>query len=143
MRLTIVGKIDLNKISGLGDGSSDVWTVGGMPLITLMPVGKKVKVRYAFAQEPRTIEEIDINMLKVLDGQMDGRLSEVWSDVTGFLWMEEDLKIGGHNLIDVIRRHQNKYLAMEVIFDPEEESDLFLYFEDGNFKVTVHGYDLT
>ena len=53
-------------------------------------------------------------------GRLDG-LGEVdfdirYSEITGYLWTDEELKVGGHDLIEELTSYVGKYLYLKVTY---------------------------
>jgi len=78
--------------------------------------GQYVSVRYYVSDEPRTIEELVENNLKTLAGAADARYQDHYSDVTGYLWTDQELNVGGHDLMAELSSHKDGYLYMIVDF---------------------------
>lgn len=37
-----------------------------------------------------------------------------YSEITGYLWTDETLKIGGHNILDVLESNEGKHIYLEI-----------------------------
>ena len=78
-------------------------------------LGKFVTLRHVISDAETTIEEAEARLLAFMDGdQVEYR--DVWSDVTGYLWTEEHLKIGGHDVIEELRGNLTRYCVIEVTY---------------------------
>lgn len=78
--------------------------------------GKCVTVRYWISDEPlESVEVADELLAHLALGGVDSNYNAHYSDETGFLWCDEDFKVGGHDLIAEITPHAGKYLLMEVL----------------------------
>lgn len=82
----------------------------------LKTYGQYVSVRYYVSEEPRTIEELLENNLRALAGAADARYEDHHSDVTGYLWTDQELNVGGHDLMTELSSHKDGYLYMIVDF---------------------------
>lgn len=86
-------------------------------------VNKFVTVRYYISDTEKSKEELLENSIKLLSGSVDDvDYYDFYSDYTGYLWTNESLEIGGHDLEDVVRSNRGKYLYMEIdIYDSKED----------------------
>lgn len=77
---------------------------------------KKVTVRYWICPEKMDVEEAEEEFVKVLIGSADANYCMNYSEYTGYLWTDEELNVGGHNLLDELKSHADggSYLIMEV-----------------------------
>ena len=76
--------------------------------------GKQVSVRYWITSEKQTKDEVNENFVKQIMGMADVEFEPVYSDITGYLWTNEDLYIGGHDLISELKSHIGKWLILEI-----------------------------
>lgn len=81
--------------------------------------GKQVSVRYWISDTKKTKEELQEGFLKTLFGAVDADYGDAYSEITGYLWTDEELNIGGHDLVSELRNYINKFVYMEIeIFNP-------------------------
>jgi hypothetical protein len=75
---------------------------------------KKVTARYWVSDKPCTKEEaIDATILTVMGiGKVD--FNSRYSELTGYLWTDEELKIGGHNLLNELKSYVGKWLILDL-----------------------------
>jgi hypothetical protein len=76
--------------------------------------GKRVSARYWITYEPCTPEEASEDFVRRLFGGADTKFGARYSEITGYLWTDEKVKIGGHNLIEELRGNVGKWLILEV-----------------------------
>lgn len=76
--------------------------------------GKRVTVRYWVADKMCAKEDAIASFLGSIDGDADVRFHVAYSELTGYLWTDEDLNIGGHDLIYELKSHAGKWLILEV-----------------------------
>lgn len=76
--------------------------------------GKQVSVRYWISDTEKTKEELDENMIMTLAGAVDADYGDRYSDIAGYLWTDEELHIGGHNLLSELRNYIGKFVYMEI-----------------------------
>lgn len=76
--------------------------------------GKRVSVRMWFAG--REISEDDAKRYNALlsTGIVDVEFHGVYSETTGFLWMVENAKVGGHDLMEIAYDHRGHFMRMEI-----------------------------
>ena len=82
----------------------------------LWPAGEFASVRYATASTP--IDEgkfIDLEIRTSL-GETEAKYYERYSDLTGYLWTDEELKVGGHDLLNELKTYADQYLYLEITF---------------------------
>ena len=77
-------------------------------------VGKQVTVRYWTSENEKTKEELQESVLRKLFGDVDANYSDCYSEITGYLWTNEDINIGGHDLLNEIRSYAGSYILLEV-----------------------------
>lgn len=76
--------------------------------------GKQVSVRYWTSKVEKTKEELIEGLLRNLMGMVDAEYGDRYSDITGYLWTDEEINIGGHNLLEEIRSYVGQYIYLEV-----------------------------
>jgi hypothetical protein len=81
---------------------------------------KTVTVRYFICPHKMTLGEAETRFLSELfgigeiDGEMDAEYNMFYSDITGYLWTDEGIVIGGHDLLEELYSHNGKYLILLV-----------------------------
>jgi hypothetical protein len=75
---------------------------------------KQVSVRYWITDEKVTRKEAQEAFLKTLLGAADVEWWARYSEITGYLWTDEELKIGGHDLLEELKSHLGKWLILEI-----------------------------
>lgn len=100
--------------------------------------GRYLTVRWAIANQPVTLEESAMHVLSMLDGvEQDGlaiidggdlyhweddtavKYFTAYSEITGYLWTEENLQIGGHDMLAILRENEGRFLVMEIDYSTE------------------------
>lgn len=76
--------------------------------------GKNVTVRYWICDEKCTKEEAKEGFIKKLLGVAKVDFGQQYSEYTGYLWTDEELRVGGHNLLEELRSNIGKWLILEV-----------------------------
>lgn len=77
-------------------------------------VGRCVTVRYWITEEECTKEGAKESFIKKLFGVADAGVIHVYSELSGYLWSDEKLKIGGHDLFKELDSYVTKYLILEI-----------------------------
>lgn len=75
---------------------------------------KIVTVRYWITEEECSREIAQEQFMKRLVGSADCEFASWYSDITGYLWTDEEIKIGGHDLLAELQSHIGKWLILEV-----------------------------
>lgn len=75
---------------------------------------KKVTVRYWVTDQQVSREQAQEEFMKKVMGVADVRYNPRYSEITGYLWTDEDLNVGGHDLIKELKSHAGKWLILEV-----------------------------
>lgn len=81
--------------------------------------GKMVTVRYWITDKQATQAKAQECHLKSLYGKADVGFGSVYSEYTGYLWTDENLKVGGHDLIKELNNAVGKWLILVVKQSPE------------------------
>jgi len=76
--------------------------------------GKQVTVRYWVTGVKVSKEEAKSGFLNEMLGMADVRFNVAYSEVTGYLWTDEDLNIGGHDLLEELKGSVGEYLILEI-----------------------------
>jgi len=76
--------------------------------------GKQVCVRYWITDKQVTKDEAQEEFMNRLLGAADVKFSSHYSDITGYLWTDEDLNVGGHDLLREFRSSIGSWLILEV-----------------------------
>lgn len=79
-----------------------------------------LSVRYYSTDAMVPADRVELEHIKTLYGKGDVKYSMRYSDITGYLWTDEDLNIGGHNLLTELKDKIGKYLHMEIKFSREK-----------------------
>src|SRR5690242_19039246 len=76
------------------------------PLAELLDIvmhDRQVTVRYWITDKQCTKEEAEEDAMQVAMGRAETGFGSRYSEMTGYLWTDEDVKIGGHDLIDELK----------------------------------------
>ena len=72
--------------------------------------GKEVYIKYYITDEETTIEDIEEKYIEKLFGLVQASIYPVYSDITGYLWTHEKIKIDGHNLFEELDSYVGKFI---------------------------------
>lgn len=75
---------------------------------------KNVTVRYWITDKEATKEQANEDFIKTLCGMAEVDFGAQYSECTGYLWTDEELNVGGHNLMSELRSNIGKWLILEV-----------------------------
>lgn len=77
--------------------------------------GRQVSVRYWISDTEKTKSELQEDFLKNLVGSIDAEYNSVCgSEYTGYMWTDENLKVGGHDLMAELRSNLGKFIWLEI-----------------------------
>lgn len=79
-------------------------------------LGNTVTVSYWIADHPRTVEQLLENEAKKLAGAADAEYSQCHSDITGYLWTDAELEIGGHDLLAELVSEEGRWCYLSIKF---------------------------
>lgn len=60
--------------------------------------GRYATIRYFISDEQRSIDELDENLIGKVCGDLAADYHDVYSEYTGYLWTDQELNIGGHDI---------------------------------------------
>lgn len=76
---------------------------------------KQVSVRYWICADKMSQEEAnEAFQLHLFGGKASALYSPIYSEITGYLWTDEELRVGGHDLLKELDSFIGKYLILEI-----------------------------
>jgi len=84
--------------------------------------GHTVTVSYRITDEPRTLDELIENEAKKLAGAADADYTQHGSDITGYLWTDAELNIGGHDLLAELSSAEGLWCLLVIRFGERDPS---------------------
>jgi hypothetical protein len=84
--------------------------------------GRRVSVSYFVTDTPKTKDELAENQVRVLLGDATADYTDNYSDVTGYLWTDEELQVGGHDLLAEIQSSIGRHLHLEITYHGRDEA---------------------
>jgi hypothetical protein len=91
--------------------------LGDQPLVELFQdniAGRIVTIRYWISDVMKPGIEIKEAVILHATGLVEAEFNEKYSEMTGYLWTDEELKVGGHDLLQELRSYVDKFLYMEI-----------------------------
>lgn len=82
--------------------------------------GPFITCRYVISQWKTTIDDAETRLLEYMDGDRIGT-EDQWSEITGYLWTDDYLVFGGHNIAKELERNVGRYCVIECRFQKEKE----------------------
>lgn len=76
--------------------------------------GSYLSTSYYVSDVPLSEEQLQIEFLKCLDGDATAQYAVMYSEITGYLGTEQDLTIGGHDLLAELRSYEGKYVWLKI-----------------------------
>lgn len=76
--------------------------------------GSYLSVRYFISNRSLELYELTESLLRKLTGIGDSEYEMCYSEITGYLYTHEGLKVGGHNLLVELRYNLGQYLHLEI-----------------------------
>jgi hypothetical protein len=83
--------------------------------------GNTVTVSYWIADGPRTLEQLLENEVKQLAGAADAEYTQCHSDITGYLYTDASLVIGGHDLLAELESNEGRWCYLTISFGSADE----------------------
>lgn len=75
---------------------------------------KQVTVRFYISDEERSKSEMQENLILSIAGGVEAKYGDAYSEYTGYLWTDDELKIGNHDLIETLANYDGKYCYLEI-----------------------------
>jgi hypothetical protein len=79
--------------------------------------GNVLTVRYFITKESIPEDMVIPELLKTLAGWGDAKYAMVYTEMTGYIYTEEDLLIGGHDLLAELKNNLGKFCQLEIQFN--------------------------
>lgn len=76
--------------------------------------GKEITVKYWISSVELTTEQAKMGFLNKLYGAGEADYEARYSELTGYLWTDEELTVGGHDLLDILKQSDGEYIILEI-----------------------------
>lgn len=108
---------------GTHSESEDVLLLDSEPLAELLEWThlQRITVRYWVTDAPVDKEEAKEAFIGELLGRSDTEFGARYSEITGYLWTDEELNVGGHDLLAELKSYSGQWLILEVEAAPCEK----------------------
>jgi hypothetical protein len=81
--------------------------------------GEYLSVRYWTAGKTRSDEEMIDGAIREMLGFGEAEFRHAYSDITGYLWTDEDIRVGGHDLLEELKSQAGRYCLLEIGYAKE------------------------
>lgn len=78
--------------------------------------GRYASVRYWTADTKLDDDAIIESAVRMMLGDAEARYHVAYSDVTGYLWTDEDIMVGGHDLLEELKAQAGRYCLLEITY---------------------------
>lgn len=92
--------------------------------------GSFLTVRYYISDWELSEEALITNWLDRIEGEGEAKYLVHYSDYTGYLWTDQEFKIGGHDILAELASYEGKYLHLEIEYNVEAKQEQTIDFED-------------
>lgn len=75
---------------------------------------ENVTAKYFFSEKEKSIEELKENLILKSCGSVQADYLDKYSEITGYLWTDEEIMIGCHDLLTEINENIGKYIYLEL-----------------------------
>lgn len=76
--------------------------------------GPYLSVRYFIADQPMSREALTDAWVKTVCGLGEADYAMRYSEITGYLWTDEAIRVGGHDLLEELQGHLGQWLDLEI-----------------------------
>ena len=80
-------------------------------------------ISFYFSDKRMSEDELILAFLETLYGHTEADYGVAWDEITGYLWTDEELKIGGHDLLEIFRHNLGKYLYLKIVVHEEDTNE--------------------
>jgi hypothetical protein len=82
--------------------------------------GHYLAVRYWTAAVPRRRKDMIEGAIREMLGAGEAEFGSRYSEVTGYLWTDEDIMVGGHDLLEELKSQAGRYCLLEISYSKED-----------------------
>jgi hypothetical protein len=85
--------------------------------------GNYLSVRYYISDKETSVDDIKEQwILKVMGISKCEYWDRYGSEWTGYMWTDEELNVGGHNLLEELKSYIDKYIVLEIDYSEEDKN---------------------
>jgi hypothetical protein len=102
-------------------------------------LGRYLSVRYWTGKAEKSRDDLEHDLILWQIGEGDADVGHHYSDVTGYLWTDEAIRVGGHDLIEELHGHVGEWLHLEIGYSKTPEvraspiTSITIFSASGNF----------
>lgn len=89
--------------------------------------GDYLSVRYYTSDKQMTLDELNEALFRTLYGEGEARYGMHYSEITGYLWTDEEINVGGHDLLEELKSYLGKWLHLEIEYTDQPKWPCALY----------------
>lgn len=78
-----------------------------------------VTLRWWLSPTQVTEAELTEATVRALYGDIEAEYEQRYSEITGYLWTDETLQVGGHDVLEILTAAAGSYLHMEITIHAE------------------------
>ncbi len=82
--------------------------------------GRYLTVRYWIADIKATKDALQEAWLRQVMGLGEAEFAHRYSEITGYLWTDEEVKVGGHELLDELKAEVGRFCHLEIEYSDAE-----------------------
>ena len=79
--------------------------------------GQYLTARYIISDKELSAKEAEEVPARIACGLGFAEYAEAYSEITGYLWTDQNIQIGGHDLQEELRGYAGKWLWLEITYD--------------------------
>ncbi len=82
--------------------------------------GDFLTVRYFVCDKECSLEQAKMDWVKTITGSGAAEYCQRYSEITGYLWTDQELNVGGHDLVEELTSTVGKYLILSIDYSKED-----------------------
>jgi hypothetical protein len=104
------------QVLRLGDPEDSGWLAETV-MEDMEKHGNVLTVRYFITKEFIPEDRVIPELLKTHAGWGDAKYAMVYTEMTGYIYTAEDLRVGGHDLLAELKNNLGKFCQLEIQFN--------------------------
>jgi hypothetical protein len=117
------------------DGKFGIEPLASLIKSDIEKFGEYLSVRYFISEKEMSEEGLLLDFLKRLYGLTECKYFSHYSESTGYLWTDEKLIIGGHDLISELESFEGKYCFLKIGFTEEPVLGELIFDQPGMIDI--------
>lgn len=111
---------EIITLGGSGDDRSS-W-LAELIEMDIEDYGSFLTVRYFISDKESGWDRLNEEFIKTIVGFGSAEYAMVYSEYTGYLWTDESIKVGGHQLLNELYGNCGRYLHMKITYTKEDKT---------------------